>query len=137
MRRRTSRSGRGGERGPIARNGSKSTSAVSLDTCQVALDTCPVIVSAAVLAPASPPRGLVLAVELGAWTMERIAPTHPTRRNLSLVRCGFSPGGPFRAGTLASQPDLIHLTMGCPNCLKESEMGVQPDVLPPRELRHE
>ena len=68
--------------------------------------------------------------------MERIAPTHPTRRNLSLVRCGFSPGAPFRAGTLAHQPDLIHLTLRCRNCLDEWEMDVKPDVLPPRESPH-
>ena len=69
--------------------------------------------------------------------MQRIAATHPTRRNLSRVACVFSPGAPFRAGTLANQPDLVHLTLRCPNRMKEWEMDVKPDVLPPRELRHE
>jgi hypothetical protein len=49
---------------------------------------------------------------------------------------GFSPGAPFRAGTLAHQPDLIHLTLRCRNCLDEWEMDVKPDVLPPRESPH-
>ena len=55
---------------------------------------------------------------------------------LSCPACGFSPGAPFRAGTLANQPDLIHLTLRCPNCLDEWEMDVKPDVLPPRESPH-
>jgi hypothetical protein len=70
-------------------------------------------------------------------SMQRIAATHPTRLNLSLVARGFGPGAQFRAGTLANKPDLIHLTLRCPDCLNEWEMDVQPDVLPPRELLHE
>ena len=98
--------------------------------------------------------------------MQRIAPTHQTRRNLSLAprvalalvsrsargrgstvpnlsdsakplacpACGFSPGAPFRAGTLINRPDLIHLTLRCPNCLDEWEMDLKPEVrLPPPE----